>query len=61
MSAIDTIVQGKLEMHFAYTLTEVTSRDPLGYVVNTKDDRAIALRRTITMVDIVAETLLTLV
>ena len=44
----------------AYTLTEVTSRDPVGWGVNTKEDRAIAPRRTITIVDIVAETLLTL-
>jgi hypothetical protein len=44
----------------AYTLTEVTSRDPVGWGLNTKEDRAIAPRRTITIVDIVAETLLTL-
>jgi hypothetical protein len=44
----------------AYTLREVTSRDPVGWGAKTKDDRAIAVRRTITIVDTVAETLLTL-
>jgi hypothetical protein len=45
---------------YAYTLTEVTSRDPVGWGVNTKEDRAIEPRMTITIVDIVAETLLIL-
>jgi hypothetical protein len=44
----------------AYTLTEVTSRDPVGRGLNTKEEIAMAARRTITVVEIVAETLLTL-
>ncbi len=48
------------ELSIAYTLTELTWRDPVGLGVNTKEDRAIAPRRTITMEDIVAEMLLTL-
>jgi hypothetical protein len=65
MSAIDppvhAIMSGAFSWGFAYTLTEVTSRDPLGWGENTKEDIAIAARRTITIVDIVAEALLTLV
>ena len=53
-------VAGRKESIITHTLTEVTSRDPVGWGVNTKEDRAIAPRRTITIVDIVAETLLTL-
>ena len=60
MSAIDALVKGEVGNASAYTLTELTSRDPVGWGVNTKDDREIAPRRTITIVDIVAETLLTL-
>lgn len=44
----------------AHTLTEVTSREPVGCVPKIKEDSAMAARRTITVVDIVAETLLTL-
>jgi hypothetical protein len=53
-------IQLEKSMSIAYTLREVTSRDPVGWCVNTKEDREIAARRTITIVDIVAETLLTL-
>jgi hypothetical protein len=44
----------------AYTLTVVTSRDPVEWAVNMKEDMEMAARRTITVVVIVAETLLTL-
>lgn len=37
------------------------SSDPVGWGVNMKEDSAMAARRTITVVEIVAETLLTLV
>jgi hypothetical protein len=44
----------------AYTLTEATSREPVGCAVNMKEDNAIAAKRTITVVESVAVTLLTL-
>jgi hypothetical protein len=50
----------KKSMCSAYTLTDVTSRDPVGRGLNTKEDSAMAARRTITVEEIVAETLLTL-
>lgn len=43
-----------------YTLTEVTSRMPVGSAVNMKEDNAMAARRTITVVESVAAILLTL-
>jgi hypothetical protein len=45
----------------AYTLTDVISRDPVGWPANMKEDSAMAARRIITVVEIVAEALLTLV
>ena len=44
----------------AYTLTEATSREPVGCAVNMKEDKETATRRTITVVESVAEILLTL-
>lgn len=44
----------------AYTLTEATSRVPVGCAVNMKEDNAMADRRTITVVESVAVILLTL-
>jgi len=47
-------------MSYAYTLTAVTLREPVGLRENTKEDSAMEARRAITIVEIVAETLLTL-
>jgi len=47
-------------MSYAYTLTAVTLREPVGLRENTKEDSAMEARRNITIVEIVAETLLTL-
>jgi hypothetical protein len=44
----------------AYTLTEATSRVPVGCAVNMKEDNDMAARRTITVVESVAVILLTL-
>lgn len=44
----------------AYTLTEATSRVPVGSALNMKEDNAMAVRRTITVVESVAVILLTL-
>ena len=44
----------------AYTLTEVTSIEPVGCAVNMKEDNEMAARRTMTVVESVAERLLTL-
>ena len=44
----------------AYTLTEVMSIEPVGCAVNMKEDNEMAARRTMTVVESVAERLLTL-
>ena len=44
----------------AYTLTEAMSREPVGCAVNMKEDKEMAARRIITVVESVAEKLLTL-